>query len=31
VIRDYLDSIAWDRNPPPPRLPDDVIEKTARR
>jgi len=31
VIRDYLDSIAWDRNPPPPRLPDDVIEKTSRR
>jgi len=31
VIRDYLDSIGWDRNPPPPRLPDEVIEKTARR
>jgi phosphoribosylaminoimidazole-succinocarboxamide synthase len=31
VIRDYLDSIKWDRNPPPPRLPDEVIEKTARR
>ncbi len=31
VIRDYLDSIAWDRNPPPPRLPEEVIEKTARR
>ncbi len=31
VIRDYLDSIRWDRNPPPPRLPDEVIEKTSRR
>ncbi|HEX7079225.1 MAG TPA: phosphoribosylaminoimidazolesuccinocarboxamide synthase [Candidatus Eisenbacteria bacterium] len=31
VIRDYLDSIRWDRNPPPPRLPDEVVEKTARR
>lgn len=31
VIRDYLDSIAWDRNPPPPTLPDAVIEKTAQR
>ena len=31
VIRDYLDSIQWDRNPPPPKLPDEVIEKTARR
>ena len=31
VIRDYLDSIKWDRNPPPPKLPDAVIEKAARR
>jgi len=31
VIRDYLDGIGWDRNPPPPRLPDDVVEKTSRR
>ena len=31
VIRDYLDSIGWDRNPPPPRLPDPVVEKAARR
>jgi phosphoribosylaminoimidazole-succinocarboxamide synthase len=31
VIRDYLDSIRWDRNPPPPRLPDEVIERAARR
>ena len=31
VIRDYLDSIQWDRNPPPPRLPEDVVEKTSRR
>jgi len=31
VIRDYLDSIGWDRNPPPPALPEHVIEKTARR
>jgi len=31
VIRDYLDSIKWDRNPPPPSLPEEVVEKTARR
>ena len=31
VIRDYLDSVRWDRNPPPPRLPDEVIDKAARR
>jgi len=31
VIRDYLDSIAWNRTPPPPGLPDAVVEKTAQR
>ena len=31
VIRDYLDSIHWDRNPPPPSLPAEVLAKTARR
>jgi phosphoribosylaminoimidazole-succinocarboxamide synthase len=31
VIRDYLDSIRWDRTPPPPRLPEAVVEKTGRR
>ena len=31
VIRDYLDSIGWDRNPPPPRLPEPVVEKAGRR
>lgn len=31
VIRDYLDSIRWDRNPPPPKLPEEVVDKTARR
>ncbi len=31
VIRDYLDSVRWDRNPPPPKLPDEVVEKASRR
>ena len=31
VIRDYLDSIGWNRTPPPPPLPDEVVEKTSRR
>ena len=31
VIRDYLDAIKWDKNPPPPALTEDVIEKTSRR
>jgi phosphoribosylaminoimidazole-succinocarboxamide synthase len=31
VIRDYLDSIGWNHNPPPPPLPDEVVEKAGRR
>jgi phosphoribosylaminoimidazole-succinocarboxamide synthase len=31
VIRDYLDSVKWNRTPPPPPLPDEVVEKTAQR
>lgn len=30
-LRDYLESIAWDKNPPPPPLPDTVIEATAAK
>ncbi|MCC2670435.1 MAG: phosphoribosylaminoimidazole-succinocarboxamide synthase, partial [Armatimonadetes bacterium] len=30
-VRDYLDSCGWDHNPPPPPLPDDVVEKTAAK
>ncbi len=30
-VRDYLDGIAWDHNPPPPALPDEVVLKTAER
>lgn len=30
-VRDYLDGIKWDHNPPPPELPDDVVEKTLDR
>jgi phosphoribosylaminoimidazole-succinocarboxamide synthase len=30
-VRDYLDSIGWDREPPPPPLPPDVIESTSAR
>lgn len=31
VIRDYLDSIAWNRTPPPPALPPEIVAKAARR
>jgi phosphoribosylaminoimidazole-succinocarboxamide synthase len=28
-VRDYLETLSWNKKPPPPRLPADVIEKTA--
>jgi phosphoribosylaminoimidazole-succinocarboxamide synthase len=30
-VRDYLDRIHWNRQPPVPRLPDEVVEKTRAR
>jgi phosphoribosylaminoimidazole-succinocarboxamide synthase len=30
-VRDWLNAQAWDRNPPAPALPDDVVEKTRER
>jgi phosphoribosylaminoimidazole-succinocarboxamide synthase len=30
-VRDYLESLAWDKNPPAPSLPPDVIEKTSEK
>ncbi|RMH12130.1 MAG: phosphoribosylaminoimidazolesuccinocarboxamide synthase [Gemmatimonadetes bacterium] len=30
-IRDYLDSLNWDKRPPPPDLPDHVVHETTRR
>lgn len=30
-LRDYLLSINWDKNPPAPHLPDDVIQNTRRK
>jgi len=30
-IRDYLNTIRWDRNPPPPTLPAEVIQKTREK
>lgn len=27
-LRDYLESIAWDKNPPAPNLPDEVVSNT---
>jgi phosphoribosylaminoimidazole-succinocarboxamide synthase len=30
-VRDYLESIQWNKQPPVPSLPDDVIEKTREK
>ena len=30
-VRDHLDATGWDHEPPPPMLPDDVVEATAAR
>ncbi|MEO8594687.1 MAG: phosphoribosylaminoimidazolesuccinocarboxamide synthase [Candidatus Solibacter sp.] len=30
-VRDYLESIQWNKQPPAPALPDDVAEKTAEK
>ena len=30
-IRDWLESTGWNKSPPPPKLPDEVIEKTSKR
>ncbi|MFA6283309.1 MAG: phosphoribosylaminoimidazolesuccinocarboxamide synthase [Desulfurivibrionaceae bacterium] len=30
-LRDYLSSLDWGKNPPPPKLPLEIIEKTASR
>jgi len=30
-VRDYLEEINWDKKPPAPQLPDEVVEKTTER
>jgi len=30
-VRDYLESLKWDKQPPPPPLPPEVVEKTAEK
>ena len=30
-VRDYLDGLDWDKEPPPPVLPDEVVTATAAR
>jgi phosphoribosylaminoimidazole-succinocarboxamide synthase len=30
-IRDYLESIKWDKRPPGPKLPDEIVQKTLEK
>jgi phosphoribosylaminoimidazole-succinocarboxamide synthase len=30
-VRDYLESIRWDKNPPAPKLPEPVVQKTREK
>lgn len=30
-VRDYLNSLSWDKKPPAPSLPEEIIEKTKER
>jgi phosphoribosylaminoimidazole-succinocarboxamide synthase len=30
-VRDYLLSLSWDKTPPGPKLPDDIVKKTRER
>ncbi len=30
-VRDYLESIHWDKNPPAPKLPEEIIRKTTEK
>ncbi|MBI3932841.1 MAG: phosphoribosylaminoimidazolesuccinocarboxamide synthase [Acidobacteria bacterium] len=30
-VRDYLESLAWDKRPPAPSLPDDVVARTREK
>jgi phosphoribosylaminoimidazole-succinocarboxamide synthase len=30
-VRDYLETLDWDKQPPPPPLPAEVVTATSRR
>ncbi|OGF67225.1 MAG: phosphoribosylaminoimidazolesuccinocarboxamide synthase [Candidatus Fischerbacteria bacterium RBG_13_37_8] len=31
VVRDYLNTTGWDKNPPPPPLPPEIVQETSQR
>jgi phosphoribosylaminoimidazole-succinocarboxamide synthase len=30
-VRDYLETLTWDKTPPGPELPDEIVQKTSRK
>ena len=30
-VRDYLETVDWDKEPPAPPLPDEIVEKTRAK
>ncbi len=30
-LRDYLETLDWDKTPPPPPLPDDIVQNTSQK
>jgi phosphoribosylaminoimidazole-succinocarboxamide synthase len=30
-VRDYLEMLPWDKRPPAPALPEDVVQKTSEK
>ena len=30
-VRDYLDSVGWNHNPPPPHLPENIVKQTSAK
>ena len=31
IVRDYLETLGWNKKPPAPRLPDEIVAKTAEK
>ena len=30
-VRDYLETLDWDKTPPAPKLPEDIVKKTSEK
>ena len=31
IIRDYLETLDWNKQPPGPKLPEEIVQKTANK